>query len=151
MRTITKPVIVHTMRVSIIVPNIATSPCSTGSFVWAAACAIGALPKPASFEKIPRATPKRMAAQTVAPAKPPAAEAPLKALSTIVAKAAGTSEIFIKMTIRLMTMYEIAMAGTTAPAVSAMRLIPPRMTAPTINIRTTPVIHQGTPALSVNT
>ena len=142
---------VQTMRVSIIVPSMATSPCSTGSFVCAAACAIGALPKPASFEKIPRATPKRIAAHTVAPAKPPAAEAPLKALSIIVANAAGTSAIFIRMTIRLITMYEIAMAGTTAPAVSAIRLIPPRMTAPTISMRATPVIHQGTPALSVST
>ena len=70
---ITRPVIVHTTRVSIKVPNIAISPCSTGSLVLAAACAIGALPRPASLEKMPRATPKRIAAQTLAPAKPPAA------------------------------------------------------------------------------
>ena len=73
---ITRPVIVHTTKVSINVPSIAISPCSTGSLVRAAACAIGALPKPASLEKMPRATPKRIAAQTLAPAKPPAAEAP---------------------------------------------------------------------------
>ena len=34
---------------------------------FAAACAIGALPRPASLENTPRATPKRIAAQTVAP------------------------------------------------------------------------------------
>ena len=34
-----------------------TRPCLTGSLVWAAAAAIGALPRPASLEKIPRATP----------------------------------------------------------------------------------------------
>ena len=142
---------VHTINVSIMVPSMATSPCSTGSFVFAAACAMGALPNPASLEKMPRATPNRIAAHTVAPAKPPAAEAPLKALSTMVANAAGTSEIFISMTIKLMMMYEIAIAGTTAPAVSAIRLMPPRITAPTMSMRTRPVIHQGTPALSVRT
>jgi len=41
--------------------------------VFAAAWAIGELPSPASLEKTPRATPKRMAAESVAPAKPPVA------------------------------------------------------------------------------
>ena len=39
--------------VSIKVPVIDTSPCLTGSFVFAAAAAIGAEPSPDSFEKIP--------------------------------------------------------------------------------------------------
>ena len=100
---ITKPVIVQTTSVSIKVPSIATRPCSTGSFVLAAACAIGALPSPASLENIPRATPKRIAAQTVAPAKPPAAEAPLNALSMMVASAPGTSSMCEPMTIKLIS------------------------------------------------
>ena len=52
-----KPVIVQTIMVSTKVPVIDTSPCLTGSFVFAAAAAIGAVPSPASFEKIPLATP----------------------------------------------------------------------------------------------
>ena len=99
----TSPVIVQTTSVSIKVPSIATSPCSTGSLVLAAAWAIGALPSPASLENIPRATPKRIAAQTVAPAKPPAADAPLNALSMMVASAPGTSSMCRPITIKLMS------------------------------------------------
>jgi AGCS family alanine or glycine:cation symporter len=62
-----------------------------GSFVFAAACAMGALPSPASLEKIPRATPKRIAAQTAAPVKPPTAAVSVKALCTIKPSAWGTS------------------------------------------------------------
>jgi len=47
--------------------------------VFAAAWAIGELPSPASLEKTPRAIPKRMAAESVAPAKPPVAAVPLNA------------------------------------------------------------------------
>ncbi|CDG00014.1 Hypothetical protein AJF4211_000950 [Avibacterium paragallinarum JF4211] len=39
------------------VPVIEIKPCRTGSFVCAAAAAMGALPNPDSLEKIPRATP----------------------------------------------------------------------------------------------
>ena len=55
--TITKPVTLHTIMVSKNVPVIEIKPWRTGSFVCAAAAAIGAEPKPASLEKIPRATP----------------------------------------------------------------------------------------------
>ena len=78
------------MIVSIKVPVIDTSPCSAGHFVFAAAATIGALPKPASLEKIPRAIPLRIASITVAPKNPPAAAVGLKALSMIRANAAGT-------------------------------------------------------------
>ena len=93
MITITSPVMVHTTSVSIKVPSMAIRPCSTGSSVFAAACAMGALPRPASLEKMPRATPKRIAAQIVAPAKPPVAAEPENADSTMVTSAAGTSSI----------------------------------------------------------
>ena len=65
---------------------------------------MGALPRPASLENTPRATPKRIAAQTVAPAKPPVAAEPVKADSTMTATAAGTALIWVMMTIRLMSM-----------------------------------------------
>ena len=55
--TSTNPVMVHTMMVSKNVPVMEIKPWRTGSLVCAAAAAIGALPKPDSFEKIPRATP----------------------------------------------------------------------------------------------
>ena len=54
---ITRPVMVQITMVSMKVPSMATMPCLTGFLVRAAACAIGALPRPASLEKMPRATP----------------------------------------------------------------------------------------------
>ena len=54
---ITRAVIVQITRVSMKVPSIATVPWRTGSSVRAAAWAMGALPNPASFEKIPRLNP----------------------------------------------------------------------------------------------
>ena len=65
--------------VSMKVPVIEIKPCSTGSSVLAAAAAIGADPRPDSFEKTPRAIPSRIATMTVAPAKPPTAAFPVKA------------------------------------------------------------------------
>ena len=52
-----RPVKLQMIRVSMKVPVIEIKPCSTGSFVLAAAAAIGAEPRPDSFEKTPRATP----------------------------------------------------------------------------------------------
>ena len=60
--------------------RIDTMPSATGSFVLAAACAMGADPCPASFEKSPRFTPRLKAYANVAPRKPPVAAEPEKAL-----------------------------------------------------------------------
>ena len=65
-RIITNAVMVQTMMVSMKVPSMPIMPCCTGSLVCAAAWAMGALPRPASLEKMPRATPKRIAAHTAA-------------------------------------------------------------------------------------
>ena len=65
--------------VSMKVPVIEIKPCSTGSSVLAAAAAIGAEPRPDSLENTPRAIPSRIAAMTVAPAKPPTAALPVNA------------------------------------------------------------------------
>ena len=70
-RTIERPVIVHITIVSINVPVMLTRPCLTGSCVCAAAAAIGALPRPASLEKIPLATPFCIAT-SILPVIPPA-------------------------------------------------------------------------------
>ena len=80
------------------------SPCSAGSFVFAAAAAIGAEPRPDSFEKTPRAMPFCIAIMTVEPAKPPAAAVPVNALSKISAIAAGISAACIRMIPAQMTM-----------------------------------------------
>jgi len=86
--------------VSIKVPSIATVPCLTGLSVFAAAWAMGALPNPASLENTPRATPKRIAAQTAAPANPPVAATGLKADLTISTTASGTAPTFMMITTR---------------------------------------------------
>ena len=70
------------------VPVMLTRPWRTGSFVCAAAAAIGAEPKPASFEKMPRAMPFCMATM-MAPSMPPAAARRPKALSKMVTNASG--------------------------------------------------------------
>ena len=59
--TTTIPVIAQTTTVSQNVPVDDTSAWRTGFFVCAAAATIGALPSPDSFEKSPRAMPKRIA------------------------------------------------------------------------------------------
>ena len=58
---------VQTIKVSITGPSIATKPSRTGSFVFAAPCAIGAVPIPASFEKAPRRIPSKINAPKTPP------------------------------------------------------------------------------------
>ena len=71
--TTARPVIAQTTTVSQKVAVEETSAWRTGSRVCAAAATIGALPSPDSFEKRPRATPKRSASRMPAPRKPPTA------------------------------------------------------------------------------
>ena len=66
-----------------------TSAWVTGCLVWAAAAAIGALPRPDSLENTPRATPMRMPIITLAPKNPPEAAVGVKACLTTRASAAG--------------------------------------------------------------
>ncbi len=84
------PVIAQTTTVSQKVPVDDTSAWRTGFLVCAAAATIGALPSPDSFEKRPRAIPKRIACMTPAPRKPPTAAWPVNALETIRLSVAGT-------------------------------------------------------------
>ena len=88
--TTTRPVIAQTTTVSQKVPVEETSAWRTGFFVIAAAATIGALPRPDSFEKRPRATPNRIASFIPAPRKPPMAACPLNALERISRKVAGS-------------------------------------------------------------
>ena len=76
-------------------------PCSTGSFVLAAAAAIGAEPRPDSLEKTPRATPFWIAIRMLAPAKPPIAAAGLKAEVKMRASVAGIFSILKRITVRV--------------------------------------------------
>ena len=79
-------------------------PCSAGHLVFAAAAAIGAEPRPDSFEKTPRAMPFCMAIMMVEPAKPPAAAVPVTAPSRISVMAEGSRSMKSTMSPRLMAM-----------------------------------------------
>ena len=83
----------HITIVSIKVPVIDINPCLTGELVFAAAAAIGALPKPASFEKTPLPIPLWIAIDIVIPTALPRAALGLNALTTINFTAAGTVSI----------------------------------------------------------
>ena len=96
----TRPVIAHTTTVSQNVPVLETKACRTGSLVCAAAATIGALPSPDSFEKSPRAIPKRMASAIPAPTKPPTAACPVKADEMIRDKVEGILSQFEPSRIR---------------------------------------------------
>jgi hypothetical protein len=75
----TVPVMKQIIMVSKKIPVMEISPCLAGSFTFAAAAAIGTLPRPDSFEKIPRAIPILTASITPAPRKPPLAAVHAKA------------------------------------------------------------------------
>ena len=79
------------------VPSMAMMPWRTGLFVVAAAWAMAAEPSPDSFENTPRATPKRIAAATAAPANPPVAAAGVNAWVKMRLMAAGTSAMLMMM------------------------------------------------------
>ena len=91
--TMARPVMVHITIVSMNVPVMQTSPCRAGSFVLAAAAAIGAEPRPASFENMPRATPICIATK-IEPTTPPVNAAGLNAAFTMSSIA---SEIFERL------------------------------------------------------
>ena len=136
---IERPVIVQTMTVSMNVPVIDTRPCLTGSCVCAAAAAIGALPRPASFENIPLATPFCIASSS-APRAPPAIALAPNALSTIITTAEGSfSILYISITTHIM-IYAIAMNGTTIEVTLAILFSPPITTSAVKNATTIAVI-----------
>lgn len=72
---------------------IQTKPVLTGSFYLDEVSAIGALPKPASLEKIPFDIPSRIAEIIPTPAAAPIPALKLKASLKIVTRALGTSSI----------------------------------------------------------
>ena len=110
--TIESPVRVQITIVSINVPVILTSPCLTGSLVCAAAAAIGALPRPASLEKMPLATPFCIAT-SILPTAPPVIALGENAASTIILNAAGTLVILAITKTATNNTYIIAINGTT--------------------------------------
>ncbi len=87
--TIARAVIEQVTMVSMKVPVMPISPWRAGSAVLAAEWASDPVPSPASLEKMPRATPNWIPLATAAPAKPPAAAWPEKALWKIRATAWG--------------------------------------------------------------
>ncbi len=97
---IARPVIEQMMMVSMKVPSMPIRPERTGHLLVPAAWAMPAVPRPASLEKMPRATPKRIAAITAAPAKPPVAATGLKADWKISANAPGMASKLTTSTTR---------------------------------------------------
>ena len=67
------------------------------------ACAIGAVPHPASFERSPLIVPKRSAFERKNPKNPPAADSTLKASVNICEKTCGTRSIELPITIAAIT------------------------------------------------
>ena len=137
--TIERPVIVQITIVSMNVPSIEIRPCCPGESVSAAAAAIGALPRPASLEKIPRAIPFCIAINT-APSAPPAAARRPNALSIIVLNAPGISPRCVNRMINTTTTYATAINGTTTCETLEIRLIPPITTSATQIDNNTPAI-----------
>ena len=136
---ITNAVIVHTTSVSIKGSSIEIVPCLMGLFVFAAACAIGELPNPASFEKIPRDTPNLIAIHTDAPAKPPEAAVDENAEFIININISGTIVILLLTIYSPPTMYMMAMVGTNFDAVFPILFIPPSITSVTNRAITKPI------------
>src|SRR5690606_32687136 len=84
-----RPVMLQMMMVSMNVPSMPIRPERTGLLLVPAAWAMPAVPRPASLEKMPRATPQPIAAITAAPAKPPVAAPGWEAASQHHAHAPG--------------------------------------------------------------
>ena len=135
--TMARPVIVQTTRVSRKVPVMETRPWRTGSLVLAAAAAMGAEPRPASLEKMPRAIPCCMAT-SILPAMPPATACGLKAPTTMSANACGMAVTLAPRMMRQMRTYRMTMKGTTISDTFAMRLTPPSSTSATAAATSSP-------------
>ncbi len=99
---ITKPVMLHTMMVSMKTSSMPMEACTSGDSAVEAAWAMGAEPRPASLEKTPRAMPMRMAIITEAPAKPPCAAVGVNASETTHQNTAGTRSMCMQIMIRHM-------------------------------------------------
>ena len=127
---------VQIIKVSIMVPSMETRPCSAGISACAAAAAIGALPRPASFEKMPRAIPFCMAI-SMAPIAPPETARIPKALCTTVTNAPGIAEACVISIISARMIYRTAIKGTINSATFEIRCRPPMMTSPAQTVMTT--------------
>ena len=130
-------VIEHTRNVSKYTPRVCTRPCLTGCVTAAEAPALGAEPRPASLENMPRLTPVRMMYPSVAPTTSFGPNAWVK----IVATAAGSRSMFSATMTSPMSRYSSAMSGTRSWVTEAMRRTPPKMTSAISALRTIPITH----------
>ena len=118
-------VAVQTITVSMKGSHKATRPSVAGCLVFTAECAIGAEPRPASFEKAARWKPA-----SSAPITPPAAASPLKAEETINPIAPGSASMWTTSTAPQPTRYTRIMAGISFSVTRPMRVMPPSTTRP---------------------
>ena len=91
---------------------------------------MGAEPRPASFEKMPRAMPFCMA-MMMAPSMPPAAACRPNALSKMVTNAPGILSRFVTISSTERPTYRTTIPGITRSDTFAMRFKPPMTTRPT--------------------
>ena len=135
----TKAVSEQTTIVSMKGPSIATRPSRTGSFVFAAPCASGAVPSPASFEKAARRTPIIIACWKPIPIAPPAAAVPVKASRKMRPNTSTATSERTNRTQSAMPRYSTHMAGTNRPVTAPIRSTPPKATSATRATQPTPV------------
>lgn len=91
----TKAVILHSRIVSVNTSNMPQHPCAAGCFVSASACAMGAVPQPASFENSPRVIPYLMLLHNIKPPIPPTDASGVNASAKIRCIASGMRELLI--------------------------------------------------------
>jgi len=106
------------------------TPCFTGFFVSAQACAIEPVPRPASLEKMPRETPRCMLMNRL-PMAPPVKAFGLNAPTTIDASTSGRRVMFRTTTPSPKSTYKSAINGTSFSLTLPMRLMPPSSTMAT--------------------
>ena len=92
-----KAVMEQTTIVSTKTSKMPTTPCSEGWLTFAMPCAIGALPRPASFDSTPRLMPAATIWATDAPTKPPTAADGENACERISPRTSGTCVMLIRM------------------------------------------------------
>ena len=85
----------HRRIVSVNTSNIPQHPCAAGCFVSASACAMGAVPQPASFENNPRVIPYLILLHSKNPPIPPIDASGVNASANIRCIASGMREPLI--------------------------------------------------------
>ena len=112
-----------------------------------AAWAMGAEPRPASFENTPRLTP-HVIAMIIEPTTPPVTPEGVKAPLNIIAKTLPMLPMLAMITARQATIYTTLIKGTSFSVTLPRRLIPPSRTSAAITAIAMPTTRLTVCALS---